>query len=167
MATFLNLKEYFNTKVLKYKSKLQFLYNINFLIMKNILDNDYAMVDFYEEEKLLQITWKKISGKLPLEEYQRPFNVGLDFQSENQDKIKYFITDIREQPVLSPDYRKWFQENAMQRAVDNGLTKAAAIFSGNVFQKYYINNILNTTKKFGLPLKVFSKREDAVKWLHG
>ena len=134
--------------------------------MKTILETDYAVAEFYEEDELVQVTWKKISGKLPVEEYQKMFEVSLEFQAANKDKIKFFLSDIRLQAVLSPDYRKWFQEVAMPNAIKNGIVKAGVLFEGNVFQKYYLNNIMNTTKKFGVSMKFFGKREDAIKWFN-
>jgi hypothetical protein len=134
--------------------------------MKTILNTDFAIAEFYEDDELIQVTWKKISGKLPLEEYKNTYLTVLNFHEQNKDKVRFFLSDIREQSVLSPDYRKWFQEEAMPRAINNGIIKSSVIFDGNVFQKYLINNIMNTTKKFGIAMKFFSKREDAIKWLH-
>jgi hypothetical protein len=50
------------------------------------------------------------------------------------------------------------------KAIDNGLKRAAVVFDGNVFKKYYINMILQVINKFGIPMKLFSTEEDAVKW---
>lgn len=134
--------------------------------MKTILETDYAVVEFYEEDELVQVTWKKISGKLPLEEYKKVFEESLNFQEANKEKIKFFLSDIRQQTVLSPEYRKWFQEVAMPKSTANGVRRSGVLFEGNVFQKYYLNNIMNTTKKLGVSMKFFSKREDAIKWFN-
>ena len=69
-----------------------------------------------------------------------------------------FLSDIREQAVISPEDRKWFENEAMPKAVAKGLNAAAVVFNGNVFKKYYLNIILQATNKFGLPMNVFTKR---------
>lgn len=138
--------------------------NLKLRTMKTILETDYAIAEFFEEDELVQVTWKKISGKLPFEEYTKVFEESLKFQDKNKEKIKFFLSDIRQQSVLPPDYRKWFQENAMPKATENGIYRSGVLFEGNVFQKYYLNNILNTTKKFGVTMKFLSEREDALKW---
>jgi len=131
--------------------------------MKTILDTEYALVEYYEEALIVQITWKKVK-QLSLEDYQNALNKALDYQEENTEKVKFYLSDIKLQGVLSPAYRKWFQEIAIPRALKNGLLAGAVIFEGNVFQKYYLNNIMNSTKKFGIKFKFFNKREDAIEW---
>ncbi len=131
--------------------------------METILNTEYALVEHYEEALLAQISWKKVK-QLKLEDYQNALNKALDFQAENTEKVKFYLSDIRQQGILSPAYRKWFQEVAIPRALKNGLQAGAVIFEGNVFQKYYLNNIMNSTKKFGIKFKFFNKREDAIEW---
>ena len=131
--------------------------------METILDTEYALVEYYGEDQLVQISWKKVK-QLNIEDYQNALNKALDFQEENPEKVKFYLSDIRQQGVLSPAYRKWFQEVAIPRALKNGLQAGSVIFEGNIFQKYYLNNIMNSTKKFGIKFKFFNKREDAIEW---
>lgn len=131
--------------------------------MESILDTDYALVEYYEEHQLVQIVWRKVS-KISLEDYQNALNKALDFQEANVSTVKFYLSDIRLQGVLSPDYRKWFQEVAIPRALKNGLQGGSVIFEGNIFQKYYLNNIMNSTKKFGIKFKFFGERDQAIEW---
>ncbi len=131
--------------------------------METILETDYALVEYFPTDQLVQIIWKKVK-KISIEEYQNAFNHALDFQENNPEKVVHFLSDIRLQGVLSPAYRKWFQEIALPRAIKNKLKDGAVLFEGNIFQKYYLNNIMNSTKKFGIKFKFFSKREDALEW---
>ena len=131
--------------------------------METILETDYALVEYSPTDLLVQIIWKKVK-KISLEEYQNAFNSALDYQENNPGKVVHFLSDIRLQGVLSPAYRKWFQEVALSRAIKNKLKDGAVLFEDNIFQKYYLNNIMNSTKKFGINFKFFSKREDAIEW---
>ncbi len=131
--------------------------------MITIIQTDFALSQYFEEDKLVQITWKKVP-KLSLEDYQMVIIKSLEFQEQHPGKVLNYLSDIRDQGILSPEYRKWFQDVAVPRAVKNGLKMGAVLFDGNVFQKYYLNNILNFTKTFGIKFKFFSKREEAIEF---
>jgi hypothetical protein len=117
-----------------------------------VLDTVYAEVSFDKAKSLGMIKWKR---KCTSEEYQNAFTSLLDIQKENN--ITRYISDIRNQAVISPVDRKWFETVALPRAIEQGLKAAAVVFDGNAFKKYYINVILASTNKFGLPMKVFTR----------
>ena len=125
-----------------------------------LLDTNYAVVTLDEELKLGIIQWK---GKATSSEYQNAFNTLLDLQEEKT--IIRYISDIRKQSIISPDDRKWFETEALPRAIKQGLKAAAVVFDGNAFKKYYINVILKATNRFGLPMKVFNDVDEAKAWL--
>jgi hypothetical protein len=125
-----------------------------------LLDTDYAVVTFDKAKSLGMIKWK---GKSTSEEYQQAFVSLLEIQKTNE--ITRYISDIRNQSVISPSDRKWFETVAFPRAVEQGLKAAAVVFDGNVFKKYYINVVLASTNKFGLPMKVFNDLDEAIEWI--
>ncbi|MDA3891952.1 MAG: STAS/SEC14 domain-containing protein [Salinivirgaceae bacterium] len=113
-----------------------------------------------KEKQLGMIKWK---GKSTSEEYQSTFLSLLDLQKK--ETITRYISDIRDQGVISPSDRKWFETVALPLAISQGLKAAAVILDGNVFKKYYVNVVLASTNKFGLPFKMFSTLEEAIVWL--
>jgi hypothetical protein len=124
------------------------------------LDEEYAL-GIYEPDKLLvKIIWR---GGQSSDEYRHVFMKALEIATERNGR--FFLSDVRKQRVVGPADRKWFQEYALMKAVEGGLLKAAVVFEGNVFKKYYLNNILDTSKKFGLPLKFYYSVEEAEEWL--
>ncbi len=125
-----------------------------------LFESDYAGVTFENELKLVIITWK--NKTLTLEEYKKPFLAAFEFQSTTE--VVNYIADIRDQKVVSPAYRQWFQAEALPIGIKQGLKRGAIIIDTNVFKKYYINNILNSSKKFGIPLKLYSTIEEAKEW---
>jgi hypothetical protein len=127
-----------------------------------IVNESYVEVKCVPELKLIQIVWK---GTFTYDQYKDAFIKSLDYQKAAGIPISNFLSDIRKQGVVNPDSRKWFEENALPRAVNQGLKRAAVVFDGNVFKKYYINIILQATNKFKLPFKFFSTSEDAIAWL--
>ncbi len=128
--------------------------------MQEILNEPYVTIAFDSDLKLIKITWL---GNQDSNQYRRAFNIALAFASTA--KIELFLSDIRNQTIVSPDDRKWFQTSALPRAINGGLKKAAVVFNGNVFKKYYLNNIMDSISKFGIPLKFFNSDEEAINWL--
>lgn len=128
--------------------------------METIFENEFAELIYEKEIKLLTIKWK--NRKLSFEEYQRPFKIALDFLSKNN--VENYISDIRDQGIIPPDFRKWLQEVAMPEAAKAGLKRVVGVANVNVFKQYYINNVFNSAKKFGMPFKMFNTPEEAKKW---
>lgn len=126
-----------------------------------ILDKPYARVVYFPERSLAQVTW---NGKATREEYIGVFQSIFDFSDKNGIQTDNYLSDIRNQAVVGPEERKWFETVAVPEAVKRGLKRAAVVFDGNVFKKYYLNLILKTTNKFKLPLKFFNDPESAYVW---
>jgi len=125
-----------------------------------IMDTDYAEVSYDPSLKMGKIIWKR---KPDFEEYRKPFIELLEFAKKNQ--VENFLSDIRNQKVVSPEHRKWFETDALPEAINKrGLKRAATIFDGNIFKKYYMDMIIKSSGKFNLPLKTFTKEEDALEW---
>lgn len=125
-----------------------------------VLDEHYALVTFFEEEKMGVIEWR---AKCTSDEYKNAFNILLEMQKTKP--IIRYISDIRNQSIISPNDRKWFETDALPRAIQQGLKAAAVVFDGNAFKKYYINVILKATNRFGLPMKMFNEQDEAKAWL--
>ncbi len=127
---------------------------------QTLRENDAADIVYIPELELLQIIWK---GKINSEQYQETFLAALKF-AENRATSR-FMSDIRQQVIIGPRDRSWFEEVALPGAIERGLKKGAVVFDGNIFKEYYLNHILVRTKKFNLPLKFFRTQEEAIEWL--
>lgn len=125
-----------------------------------ILETEYAEISYDSELKLGKIVWKR---KTSTEEYQYAFITLLDYAKKHP--AENFLSDIRQQSVVSPENRKWFETEMLPAAIEAGLKRAGVIFDGNVFKKYYINMIIKVTNKFGLPMKVFNSDNEALDWI--
>jgi len=128
--------------------------------METIFENEFAALTYEEDLKLLTITWK--NSKLTFEEYQRPFQIALAYMGKKP--VDNYISDIRDQGIISPEYRKWLQEVAMPEAAKAGLKRVVGVANVNIFKQYYINNVFQSAKKFGIPFKMFNTIEEAKKW---
>lgn len=126
-----------------------------------ILDEPYAMLSYEPEIKTGKIIWK---GKLTSEQYRGTIMKLINYSKETGGSVEGYLSDIRNQSVISPEDRKWFEMEAVPAGRDLGLKRGGVIFDGNIFKKYYLNLILKTTNKFGIDLKFFSTVEDAEAW---
>ncbi len=128
--------------------------------MKTVFVSDYCNLSYEENLKILTITWTE---KRPsLEEYQRPFAFCNEFVKTTP--VDNFISDVRVQPTISPEFRKWLQEAALPIAAKSGLKRIAVVGNINIFKQYYINHIYQSVNKLGVPLKTFNTIEEAKKW---
>ncbi len=128
-----------------------------------LADKDFVTVSYDESLYMISVVWKP--HPLSMSDYQSAFDISLDFQKDSKTPPVYnFISDIRNQTVVAPQYRKWFQETALPRAVEQGLRHGAVVTDAGIFKRYYLNHIMNTTKRFGLPLKLFKTPEAAHRW---
>jgi hypothetical protein len=128
--------------------------------MEILLDNEFAKLTYEAELKLLTITWTE--KKPSLNEYQRPFNMALEFLGKKP--VDNYISDVRNSGVIPPDFRRWLQESAMPEAAKAGLKRVVAVANVNVFKQYYINNVFQSAKKFGMPFKMFKTIDEAKTW---
>ena len=126
-----------------------------------IFNESFARITFHSNEKMVKVVW---NGTFSKEQYQMTIESCLDYQLKENSPIENFLSNILNQGIVNPESRKWFEQVAMPRAVKQGLKRAAVVFDGNVFKKYYLNMILQATNIYKLPLKFFSTEEDAIKW---
>ncbi len=126
-----------------------------------ILKEKYVTLSYLPERKLVMMVWY---GALTKEQYQNAFNASLDFQQKAMVPVYNFLSDIRKQGMVNPENRKWFETYAMPMALKQGLKRAAVVFDGTVFKKYYLNLILQTSNKFKFPLRLFNSIEEAYLW---
>lgn len=108
-----------------------------------------------------KIVWHE---PLTPEEYKKPFLALIDLAKKGN-SVTRFLSDIRNQGLVTPETRKWFEKEMIPAAVTNGLKRATVISGSNVFKTYYINLILSSVNKFNLPFKIFNDEERAIEFL--
>jgi len=126
-----------------------------------IFDKDFARVEHIEELKLVKVIWK---SNITSEEYKFTMITAIEY-AEKIGEMENYMSDIRMQGVINPEVRKWFETEMIPRGIKSGLKRAAVVFSGNIFTKYYLNNIDGTSKKLGLAFKFFTEENAAYEWL--
>lgn len=127
-----------------------------------IFNAPYAKATYIPGYKAILTIW---SGTHTIEEYKKVISSGFEFQQSTNLPVHNYISDIRNQGIVNPESRKWFENEAIPKAVELGLKRAAVIFDGNIFRKYYLNMIIQATNIYKIPLKTFSTIDDAFNWL--
>jgi hypothetical protein len=127
---------------------------------EKFISNENLDAYYYAEPGLVHFIWKKRSTG---DEYRQPFLDTANFTETHPGSL--FLSDIREQGIVGPDDRKWFETEALPLAIKNGLKKTALIFDGNAFKLYYLNMIMKHFKKGGIQMKFFNSFEEAREWL--
>ncbi len=128
--------------------------------MKNIFNTDYIDILFDEEYKVVIAKWK--DAKFTSEQYREVWEKTLEFGYNND--IDFFLSDIVNQKVVNPEDRKWFETEAIPRAIKTGIKKAGIILGSNPFKIYYFNNIMKKVGSKKLPFKAFKNKEKAYSW---
>jgi SpoIIAA-like len=131
------------------------------LMEQKIFESPSAVVYYVADKTLGKIVWR---GTLTPEEYKKPFLALIDLAKKGT-SVTRFMSDIRNQGVVSPESRKWFEKEMVPAAMANGLQRAAVISGSNAFKMYYINLILSSVNKFNLPFKIFNDEEKAIDFL--
>lgn len=128
---------------------------------KIIFSENHVKITYHHNIKTVKVVW---NGAFSKEQYQHAIEAALDFHLKGDFPVDNYLSDILKQGIVNPESRKWFEQVAMPRAVKQGLKRAAIVFDGNVFKKYYINLILQATNAYKLPLKFFSSEQEAIMW---
>jgi hypothetical protein len=129
--------------------------------METVFENEFVSLTYEEDFKLLTITWS--NKKISFDDYQKPFKIAIDFM--NKKSVDNYISDIRDQGIISPEFRKWLQETALPEAAKAGLKRVVGVANVNIFKQYYINHVFQSAKKFGMPFKMFNTIEEAKEWI--
>lgn len=124
-------------------------------------DEEYASVYYLQEQEIIQVVWHRQPSE---EEYRKTFYSAIAYV-EKGNIFSRFMSDTRNQGVMSPAYRKWFEHEILPKAVEIGMKRAAVIIDANPFRRYYMNLLLSAVNKFSIPLKLVGSEEQAIEHL--
>ncbi|WP_296622414.1 hypothetical protein [Marivirga sp.] len=128
---------------------------------QTLLDKDYAEVTYFPDQEMARIKWK---GNVSIDQYKEAFLTVYDHAIAGN-IVKRFYSDTREQGVVGPENRKWFEKEMLPKAIEAGMERAGTISDANIFKRYYLNMILKSINKFNLPFKLCGSEEDVVEFL--
>jgi len=128
-----------------------------------VFNENFARITYHPSHKMIKVVW---NGAFSKEQYQSALEIALEYQKKEGVSIENYLSNIVSQGIVNPESRKWFEQVAIPRATKQGLRRAAVVFDGNIFKKYYLNLILQASNAYKLPLKFFNSEIDAIKWFN-
>lgn len=117
---------------------------------------------FYEEDKnLITLIWKSIATSA---EYRESFLKVLAYIEK--DKIPKFLSDTSLEGTVHPNDRKWLETEVIPKAVKAGLKYTATILDPNVFKKYYLSQLKDSSENSGMSgFQIFGNYDEGRKWI--
>lgn len=130
--------------------------------MKNLLFESKIAKIFYEEDlNLITLVWGGISNSV---EYRDTFLKVLDYIEKNT--IPKLLSDTSLSGTTHPDDRKWLETYVIPKAVKGGLKYTATILDPNVFKKYYLTQLKDSSEKSGMSgFQIFGSYDEGRKWI--
>jgi hypothetical protein len=128
---------------------------------QTLLEEDYAVVTYFPDQEMARVKWK---GNVNIDQYRNAFETVYKHALAGN-LVKRFYSDTREQGVVGPENRKWFEKEMLPKAIEAGMERAGTISDANIFKRYYLNMILKSINKFNLPFKLCGSEEEVVEFL--
>jgi hypothetical protein len=128
---------------------------------QTLLDETYAEVTYFPDMEMARVKWK---GNVNVDQYRNAFEIVYKHALDGN-LVKRFYSDTREQGVVGPENRKWFEKEMLPKAIEAGMERAGTISDANIFKRYYLNMILKSINKFNLPFKLCGSEEEVVDFL--
>lgn len=127
---------------------------------KIIYDSDLVTVNYFSEEKLIKVHWNNETDSF---EYRKMFQSIVEFAQDK--KVKYIISDIRREGLVSVDDVKWLEEEVLKKAIKFGVEKIALICDENIFAGVYADTVKRKLLKSPIKVQLFSDLASAKIWL--
>lgn len=128
--------------------------------VNQILDNEFATLWYNTEKKIVHHQIKKwIAG----DNLKALFNKGYDLVKS--DKAQKWLSDDRNNSVLSPEDEKWAREDWFVRMINAGWKYWAVVLPAKTVGQMNMKRFSDDYSKAGITAKLFSDPDEAMKWL--
>ncbi len=129
--------------------------------MRKLMETDKAVVRYNPQTEAIELIWKKYADAAS---YQELFVKGVEYLKEYQ--AKAWLSDIRNEGVVGPEYSRWLQTEIIPKAISYGLKRIAVIMDADVFKKFYVRNIeTGLSQKGQNMMQYFDSMDEANAWL--
>jgi signal transduction histidine kinase len=125
-----------------------------------VFDTQYGSIFYNAKLNCAGIVWKK---QITSEEYRALFSECLNIVKLYH--TPYWISDIRNQGVVSADDQRWMLQTIYPEANKNGLVQTALIYNPQNFSTEYMARIQAAADGLGINLQFFDNRKDADAWI--
>lgn len=125
-----------------------------------VYSSDIVIAQYLADLKLIQLRWKK---EATTEEYRKLFETLVNFAE--QKKVRFLISDLREQGLVSVDDVKWLEEEILKKAIILGIEKIALVNNDTIFSQVYADTIKRKLSNSPIRVQLFEEPDSAKAWL--
>jgi len=129
--------------------------------MKKIFENNYKLIEFDEQSKIVHDTWKN-TVKLDNDKYLTE----MTRIAENVELYKpkgLLVNAINFEYGITPETQEWINKNIFNRFAEAGVTKIAMIMSTDFITALSLEQVMEEGE--GFVSHFFAKVEDGLSWL--
>jgi hypothetical protein len=125
-----------------------------------ILENEYATLLYYPEEKIVQhVFHKQIGGT----HFREVLDKGVDLLI--QYGASKWLSDDQANSTISPEDAEWSSTVWFPRAVSSGWKSWALVVPRDMTGRLTMKDSVDACFEMGMQVKVFSSPEKAMQWL--
>ncbi len=125
-----------------------------------IFDAEYGSIFYNAEINCAGIVWRK---QVTSEQYRNLFNKCLNMVKMYH--TPYWISDLRQQGVVSTDDQRWMLQTIFPEANKSGLTQVAIIYNPQNHTTEYPTRIRVAAESMGIAIQFFDNRKSADEWI--
>lgn len=125
-----------------------------------VFDTEYGSIFYNAKLNCAGIVWKK---QITSEEYRTLFNKCLNIVKMYH--TPYWVSDIRNQGVVSPEDQRWMLQTIFSEAGKNGLVQVALIYNPQNHITEYPVRIQVAADELGITIRFFDNRKNADEWI--
>jgi hypothetical protein len=125
-----------------------------------ILANQYATLVYHSDTKIVHHTFHKAIGA---EKFREVLNLGVVAMAK-YGSTKW-LSDDRNNSVLSPEDTEWSMNNWFPRAIQAGWKYWALVVPQDILAQMNLKEFVDSYFDQGLRIMVFSNSDEAMKWL--
>ncbi len=125
-----------------------------------IYDAEYGSIFYNAKINCAGIAWKK---QVTSEQYRTLFNKCLNIVKMYH--TPYWISDLRQQGVVSVDDQRWMLQTIFPEANKNGLIQTAVIYNPQDHSTEYPTRIRVAAESMGIAIEFFDNRKSADEWI--
>jgi len=124
-------------------------------------ENDYASVDFLEDEKIVVLKWKKDEDRSG--NYR--FTLTKALAVTKKFSVKSWLSDVNNISAVGSEVFDWVVKTLAPSMREDFLNKIAFVGKGDVVKLFENDELKEVARKRKIRIKTFNRKEPALKWL--
>jgi hypothetical protein len=126
-----------------------------------IYNSEIVDFTYFKSDLLAELIWNQNTNS---EEFRTIYALAVDFATNN--KVQYFLSDMRNEGLVSIDDVKWLTKEVIAKAQDFGIKKIALVHEDDItFSTIYAESVKKKLEKSAIHVQIFTDIISARAWL--